>query len=379
MELYLHIPFCVRKCKYCDFLSFPMENETMGAYGNALLRDVKKASAQYSEEKITSIFFGGGTPSLLPAEAIPTLLSSIRDGFVLTNDCEVTVECNPGTLTEEKLQAFYAAGVNRISMGVQSADDGELRTLGRIHTFAEAVENFHLARKVGFDNISVDVMMALPGQTPASYKETLERIIALAPEHISAYDLIVEEGTCFYDWYEREPEAFPTEECSCEMYRMTQRELTKAGYEQYEISNYAKPGRRSRHNYGYWSNVPYLGLGLGASSYIGNRRFRNTDDLKQYLQGNLYIEDTILSERDMQEEFFILGLRRREGITEDAFVKRFSADTYSVYEKVLCEKEKQGLVEKTKGGYRLSEEGILLSNTVFVALMDAEKENKEKM
>lgn len=372
MEMYLHIPFCVRKCKYCDFLSFPTEIETMGAYVNALLRDVKKASETYGKEEITSIFFGGGTPSLLPSETIPMLISAIREGFMLSNDCEITVECNPGTLTEAKLQAYYNAGVNRISMGVQSANNNELKALGRIHTFEEAKENFLLARKVGFDNISMDIMMALPGQDIDSCKRTLQEIIALNPEHISAYDLIIEEGTCFYDWYEREPDAFPTEDCSCEMYHLTQQMLADAGYKQYEISNYAKPGYYSRHNYGYWSNVPYLGLGLGASSYIGNRRFRNTDDLNQYLNDNILIEETFLSEQEKREEFFILGLRRREGIKKSDFMNRYSEEEYALYENVLKEKEKHGLIEKTEDGYRLSEEGILLSNTVFVSLMDIE-------
>lgn len=372
MELYLHIPFCVKKCNYCDFLSFPSDSDTMNAYARALQRDIAQASQKYGSETITSVFFGGGTPSILPDNVIPQLMRTIRSCFLLPDVCEITVECNPGTLTADKLQALYDCGVNRLSFGVQSANEEELGKLGRIHTFAAAEENFHLARSIGFTNISIDIMMALPGQSLGSYERTLRKIIELNPEHISAYDLIIEEGTCFFEWFQQRPEDFPTEELSCEMYRLTQRILKEAGYEQYEISNYAKDGYFSRHNYGYWSNVPYLGLGLGASSYIGNRRFRNTDDMKEYLIQNKIMEENILSEREQQEEFFILGLRRREGISKEDFLARFSENVFRVYEEVLEKQCQKGLMEKTTNGYRLSERGILLSNTVFVSLMEPE-------
>ncbi len=368
MELYLHIPFCVRKCRYCDFLSFPADDAARNAYLKALRRDIREASAVYGREPVTSVFFGGGTPSVLPADALPELLSEIRSGFCLQDDCEIAVECNPGTLSEEKLRAYRGAGVNRLSMGVQSANDAELRRLGRIHTWQEALDGFRLARSLGFQNLSVDLMMALPGQTLSDYEETLQKVLALSPEHISAYDLIVEEGTDFGAWYEKEPEAFPDEELSCQMYRRTVELLSDAGYRQYEISNYAKPGFASRHNYGYWSNEAYLGIGLGASSYIGHCRFRNTTDWKQYLQANRIEEKTVLTGQEQREEFFFLGLRRTAGISGEAFAARFPEADFAPYEKVLLRFAEKGLVTRKNGRYTLTVDGMLLSNLIFTEL-----------
>lgn len=368
MELYLHIPFCVRKCRYCDFLSFPADDAARNAYLQALRRDIREASEVYGKETVTSVFFGGGTPSVLAADALPGLLSEIRNGFCLRNDCEITVECNPGTLSEEKLRAYRGAGVNRLSMGVQSANDAELRRLGRIHTWQEALDGFRLARSLGFQNLSVDLMMALPGQTLSDYEETLQKVLALSPEHISAYDLIVEEGTDFGAWYEKEPEAFPDEELSCQMYRRTVELLSDAGYCQYEISNYAKPGFESRHNYGYWSNEAYLGIGLGASSYIGLCRFRNTTDWKQYLQANRIEEKTVLTRQEQREEFFFLGLRRTAGISREAFVARFPEADFAPYKQVLLRYAEKGLVTRKNGRYALTVDGMLLSNLIFTEL-----------
>lgn len=368
MELYLHIPFCVRKCRYCDFLSFPADEAARNAYLRALRRDIWEASAVYGKETVTSVFFGGGTPSVLPADALPELLSEIRNGFRLRDDCEITVECNPGTLSEDKLRAYRGAGVNRLSMGVQSANDAELRRLGRIHTWQEALDGFRLARSLGFQNLSVDLMMALPGQTLSDYEETLQKVLALSPEHISAYDLIVEEGTDFGAWYEKEPEAFPDEELSCQMYRRTVELLSAAGYRQYEISNYAKPGFESRHNYGYWSNEEYLGIGLGASSYIGLCRFRNTTDWKQYLQANRIEEKTVLTGQEQREEFFFLGLRRTAGISREAFAARFPEADFAPFEQVLLRYAEKGLVTRKNGRYALTVDGMLLSNLIFTEL-----------
>lgn len=368
MELYLHIPFCVRKCRYCDFLSFPAEDAARNAYLRALRRDIRETSAVYGNETVTSIFFGGGTPSVLPADALPELLAELRSGFSLREDCEITVECNPGTLSEEKLRAYREAGVNRLSMGVQSSHDAELRRLGRIHTWREAVEAFGMARSAGFRNLSVDVMMSLPGQTLSDYEETLQKVIALSPEHISAYDLIIEEGTGFGKWYEEEPGAFPDEDVSCRMYRRTVELLSEAGYRQYEISNYARPGFESRHNYGYWSNEAYLGLGLGASSYVPPRRFRNTSDWKQYLQANQIEEETVLTGREQQEEFFFLGLRRTAGISREAFAARFPEADFAPYEQVLLRYAEKGLVTRKNGRYALTVDGMLLSNRIFTEL-----------
>lgn len=368
MELYLHIPFCVRKCHYCDFLSFPTDGAATDAYLQALLRDVREASALYGNEPVRSVYFGGGTPSLLPADALPGLLAAVRSGFSLREDCEITVECNPGTLSEEKLSAYRLAGINRLSIGVQSAQDAELRRLGRIHTWRDALDAFDMARRAGFRNLSADVMAALPGQTLSDYEETLKRVIALSPEHISAYDLIVEEGTRFAQWYEEQPEAFPDEETSCRMYRRTVELLAEAGYRQYEISNYAKPGYESRHNYGYWSNEPYLGLGLGASSYVPPRRFRNTSDPEQYLRASRIEEEVVLTEQEQREEFFFLGLRRTAGICREEFAARFPGANFSPYERTLLRFAERGLVTCRDGRFALTVDGMLVSNAIFAEL-----------
>ncbi len=368
MELYLHIPFCVKKCNYCDFLSFPMDEAGKKAYHRALLRDIREASAVYKNQEISSIFFGGGTPSLLEGEKVSELLEAICRAFLVREDCEITMECNPGTVTQEKLCAYKRAGVNRLSIGIQSACDRALSLLGRVHTWRDAKEAFLMARQAGFSNLGVDVMMALPGQSLEEYEETLKQVLSLKPEHISAYDLIVEEGTHFARWYEKEPEAFPDEETSCRMYKKTVEMLTKAGYRQYEISNYAKPGFVCRHNYGYWSNEPYLGIGLGAGSYVGLRRFRNTTDWTSYLAKNTTEETAVLTNEEQQEEFFFLGMRRVEGISQKEFAARFPETDFAPYKNTLLHFLTQGLVREENGRFSLTVDGMLVSNVIFTEL-----------
>ncbi len=275
LELYIHIPFCIRKCAYCDFLSAPAAPEVQEAYVGQLLQEIAASKKLPEDYEAVTVFFGGGTPGILKGELLCSILRALRDRFSVREDAEITVEANPGTVNRDKLVQYREAGVNRISLGLQSADNQELKLLGRIHTWEQFLESFQLARETGFRNINVDLMSALPGQTTESVHRTLERVLALSPEHISAYSLILEEGTPFYKRYEGHPELLPSEEEERQMYYDTRDRLCACGYEHYEISNFAKPGYACRHNLGYWERTDYKGFGLGAASLLENVRYTN--------------------------------------------------------------------------------------------------------
>ena len=262
MELYFHIPFCIRKCFYCDFLSAPADERTKAAYMEALRRETALRTEEYGGDSVTSVFIGGGTPSAVEAEEIVSLLATVRQHYPLSEDAEITIEVNPGTVTAEKLEIYRTAGINRLSIGLQSADDRELAAIGRIHTWQQFLDTYRLAVGAGFQNINVDIMSTLPGQTMESYRVTLEKILALKPQpaHISAYSLILEEGTAFWDMMQRGELALPDEDADRQMYSETKRILAEAGYARYEISNYAKPGHECRHNCGYWRREEYVGF-----------------------------------------------------------------------------------------------------------------------
>lgn len=423
--LYIHIPFCVKKCNYCDFLSFPADDLARQAYMECLEKELDHVLhlMKNKGEIISTAYIGGGTPSVLPAEWICKLVSRIResglmaagslgpaggsdtvDGSVKTRtldtaddrSAEITIEVNPGTVDYDKLRAYAQAGINRLSMGVQSFHDDELRLLGRIHSAADAIQTFDLARKAGFDNISLDLMSGLPGQTIKKYQTSLEEAVKLAPKHISSYSLIIEEGTPFYqtygpDWSAQEEQ----EEQDRLMYNLTNQFLADHGYHRYEISNYAMEGWESRHNSSYWTGTPYYGIGLGASSLIredcsgrpdqvqkrsegncdeesGNkvsaevpciwRRTRNTADMKTYLAAGEQMsvkgietrssfesfcpleEDVVLSLQDRMEEFMFLGLRMTEGISEADFAERFGRSLMQVYGMQVSELIEEGLM-----------------------------------
>lgn len=408
MELYIHIPFCIRKCAYCDFLSAPADAETWQAYTEALLREIRLVGAWHAGLNrngteltgVSSVFIGGGTPSVIPAGDIERILQAVRENFLLLPDAEISMESNPGTLTAENLSAYLAAGVNRLSIGLQSADNEELKLLGRIHTWEEFLEGYQAARRAGFANINIDLMSGLPGQSPERWERTLEQVIALNPEHISAYSLIIEEGTPFYARYAEHPELLPDEETDRDMYHRTREILAAAGYERYEISNYAKPGYACRHNEGYWKRIPYLGLGIGAASLYQERRFRNVSDLGTYLNrmgvsadrtGHPETEDRgyrepdreditacleaireeeeILTAEDQMAEFMFLGLRRMAGICSEEFQACFGRTPEEVYAEVLDRMVREGLMEQTKEGYRLTLLGIDVSNVVFAEFL----------
>lgn len=406
LELYLHIPFCERKCAYCDFLSAPADLPVRISYIKKLQEEIAYYGAQYGEYQVSSIFFGGGTPTILEGYQLAAILETVKEHFNITTDAEITVECNPGTLTAGKAEKLVQAGFNRLSMGLQSADDRELQLLGRIHNFAQFLESYDLARKAGFRNINVDLMSALPGQTLKSWQDTLQKVTALRPEHISAYSLIIEEGTPFYERFAEDerireegghPRLLPEEDVERQMYELTETFLHTKGYERYEISNYAKPGYECRHNCGYWTRKDYLGLGLGASSLVEHQRFQNTSDLKTYLEQEYspqcegqheHIAETIqlqeeigltqtghhihietLDKKSEMEEFMFLGLRLMAGISRQQFEKKFQVTLNSVYGEVLRKLKGEQLIEEVAGYVRLTEHGIDVSNYVLAEFL----------
>lgn len=376
LELYLHIPFCVRKCRYCDFLSFAKDESVQKAYVQALCEEIKEWDG-FDNRPISTIFIGGGTPSILPATEIGKILQTIREKRdpSFPDPAEITIECNPGTVNARTLQDYRDCGINRISFGLQSADNRELETLGRIHSWEEFQVSYELARKAGFTNINVDLMSALPGQTVESWQRTLEKVLALEPEHISAYSLIIEEGTPFYQMYgeadrcrrEDEPQSLlPSEEEEREMYEDTGRILAKYGYHRYEISNYAKKGKECRHNCGYWTGTEYKGFGLGASSLLRHRRYRNTESLKSYLERKWQPELTEnLTPQDEMEETMILGLRMMQGVSRAEFRKKYGKDVMEIYGDIIQKYEKMGLLTVNLNGISLTEAGISVSNVIL--------------
>lgn len=370
LGLYIHIPFCVKKCEYCDFLSWNAGEEERQQYVAALLSEIESYREFAKGYRVSTIFIGGGTPSVLLPKQMEDILQKIYEIFELERRPEITVEVNPGTVDEEKLQCYKENGVNRLSMGLQSVKDEKLRLLGRIHTYQEFVESYELARKAGFDNISIDLISSVPGQTLQEWKEELETAAAQNPEHISVYQLIIEEGTPFYEKYAEHPELLPDEETSREIYLWTGKFLKEAGYEQYEISNYAKPGKESRHNLKYWEREDYLGLGLGAASMVRNIRMSNTKDMRTYLERcdkpKTMREDVqFLEEPRQMEEFMFLGLRKTRGVSKKEFKRIFGREMDMVYEKALHKCLENGMLLEHKDRIFLSEEGTLLSNMVL--------------
>ena len=386
LGIYLHIPFCVRKCLYCDFLSAPADEQTKTEYVEALLAEIRAQAPLYSDYVVKTVFFGGGTPSLLPGKELFRIMECLRQNFSFAPEeeaPEITMEANPGTLTADNLEWYRRAGINRLSIGLQSANDRELKALGRIHTWEEFLNSFKLAREAGFSNINVDLMSALPGQTPQAWMDTLKKTAALEPEHISAYSLIIEEGTPFYTFYGGEKPAgghppLPDEETDRLMYSQTKAYLAEAGYGRYEISNYARPGFSCRHNLSYWKRTDYAGFGLGAASLRQNVRWNNTSDMKEYLSGSAAegfatpVKQAVqtLSAEEQMEEFMFLGLRITEGISLRRFREAFGRTVEEVYAGPVEKLTHEGLLERysqEKNGVheeflKLTDYGIDVSN-----------------
>ncbi|MBR5931388.1 MAG: oxygen-independent coproporphyrinogen III oxidase [Lachnospiraceae bacterium] len=404
LELYIHIPFCAQKCHYCDFVSFADKTDAFEEYVNALCREMEYYKERFAEQRIKTVYIGGGTPSLLPADLILRITDSLYKNFNLTETkekrkglflqkkirptTEFSMECNPGTVDKSKLDAYWKAGINRISFGLQSTIEDELRTLGRIHTYEDFIRCFEDAREVGFDNINVDLMQALPGQDMISWQMTLGQVGTWHPEHISAYSLIIEEGTDFHQWMKKgktisgeerngiflpngEVKLLPSEEEERDIYYFTKEMLEKSGYKQYEISNYAVPGFECQHNIGYWKRENYLGLGLNASSMADNVRWKNTADLAAYIQDPTQAaeEEKKLSVKEQMEEFMFLGLRLRDGISQTDFVNCFHQDITLVYGEVLDDLYDQGMITYEEDNIKLTDKGIDVSNRVLAEFL----------
>lgn len=366
ISLYIHIPFCKQKCKYCDFSSYSGKEDVMSKYVDALNIEINNASKEYS---FKTIFIGGGTPSYLPYEELEKLLKNVSS-LNLEEDVEFTVECNPGTLTREKLELMKKYRVNRLSLGLQSSNESLLKSLGRIHSFTEFKENYDLVRQVGFKNVNVDLMFGLPGQTLKDFEETLSSVVELNPEHISAYSLIVEEGTPFYKLYEKGKLKLPSEEQERAMYEYVVEYLESKGYKQYEISNFSKDDKECKHNLVYWELGEYLGCGVAAASLLNETRTKNYDKIEDYIlsvekNSNGIEETNHLSKDELMEEFMFLGLRKTSGVSEKDFFERFNVSMESIYKDVINNHIKKGLLNKDNGKIYLNKEGIQLSNYVM--------------
>lgn len=404
MELYIHIPFCVRKCNYCDFLSFPCGDledalcsdgyKQIERYVDALVGELEGYSGCASSA-VSSIFIGGGTPSLLPEALMERVLKAVLK-FPVVENCEFTIECNPGTLTKKKLLLYKKYGVNRISLGLQSTDNEELKCLGRIHSFEDFLLSYRLVKETGFSGVNVDLMSGIPGQSAEKFAGELSEVVKLGPEHISAYSLIIEEGTPFYELYGEHEEChaadtgskkdagdksanslssgtnstfkpLPDEDEERLAYHLTQSILASAGYEHYEISNYAKPGFRCVHNLGYWTGVPYLGCGLGAASLIDHVRYKNSDDMEEYIADPVKsrkIEEK-LDKESMISEYIILHLRLMDGFLLDEFQELFGISFLDAYRNKVDRFTALKLMSVENGRVFLTDAGIDVSNAVM--------------
>lgn len=376
LGLYIHIPFCVRKCAYCDFVSFPAGESVQNAYFRALLQELGEYQSLGNTYLIRTIYFGGGTPSIADPIQLMRILLLIRDHFLVADDAEITIEVNPGTITRENLKAWKQIGINRLSIGLQSDHDELLKTLGRIHTYDDFLAGFRAARAAGFDNISVDLMYSLPGQTPEMWMNTIRNLSALGPEHISAYALTIEPGTPFADRYGTPEGAalLPSEDDDRRMYHEACEYLKAAGYERYEMSNFAKPGRYSRHNMIYWSMGDYLGIGLAASSYMNGRRFANPADLAEYKAAVPKLaarirENEPQTKKEAMEEFMFLGLRRGRGVTAKEFADAFGEPLEKKYGDVIRRLVRQKMMVYEEGRLTLTDAGIDVSNAVLAEFL----------
>ena len=377
LGIYIHIPFCMQKCLYCDFVSGPASDEIKRNYVNYLLKEIEVCiygNKSGSEYIVDTIFIGGGTPSVLEADCIEEILCKLKEKFEISEDCECTIEVNPGTVDSDKMEKYREAGINRLSIGLQSCNDNELKALGRIHNFKTFEEMFWAARQAGFDNINVDLMSSIPEQTEESFIRSLKRVVELNPEHISVYSLIVEEGTPFYEMNLN----LPDEDTERQIYYKTGKILNENGYGQYEISNYAKHGRECRHNIRYWQCDEYIGFGVAAASCLDNVRWKNTENINKYLEymqkasrfedlrkEDFYSEKEVLTPEEQCAEFMFMGLRMNNGVSEEIFWRRFGYIPEERYGEVIAKHIQNGLLEKKDKCIRLTDKGRDICNYVM--------------
>jgi oxygen-independent coproporphyrinogen-3 oxidase len=387
LALYVHIPFCTAKCGYCDFNSYAGQDHLIPSYADALLTEATLWARNVGSRPFETVFFGGGTPSLTPLDEMTRIVDGLAATFRIERDAEMTLEANPGSLSTDYLRGLRAAGFNRLSIGVQSFDDDELRALDRIHTADDARAAFACAREAGFDNVNIDLIYGLPGQPLEAWQRSLEEAVRLAPEHLSLYALTVEEGTPLARDVGRGRTPAPDPDAQADCYEWTQERMSRAGYEHYEISNWALPGRRCRHNLMYWQNREYLGIGAGAHSHLNGLRFSNV------LLPNRYVELVAESARPAEDgsvsmrqlaggehvspetamaDAMILGLRLIEGVDVREFARRYARSVDEAYGEVLAEFESYGLVARNGESVRLTPRGRLLSNELFQRLLPSQ-------
>lgn len=366
LSIYIHIPFCKEKCFYCDFLSFRGKDEYFEQYKLSLMNEITEFASKNSKKYIVrTIFIGGGTPSIVPIGYIGDIMNLLYEKFEICNNAEITIESNVGTLSYNKLLHFKESGINRLSLGLQTTQNQLLTSIGRIHTFEQFITNYNDAKKIGFDNINIDLMFSLPNQTLKHFEETLNIIASLEPEHISVYSLILEEGTKFFDMYQNGNLTLPSDELDRSFYYLAIEILKKNGYNIYEISNFSKLNRECRHNIVYWKRKEYIGFGLGSSSLIGNSRMINTPNFNEYINNNNDITIEVLEKKHMYSEFIFLGLRMTEGIKKSEFRRMFDVDILHVYKRQINKFLENGLLLEDGDRLLLSKRGIDLSNVVF--------------
>lgn len=373
--VYIHIPFCSHKCHYCDFTAYVVDGQPVDRYLAALAKEMEISTEETPPEEIKSIFVGGGTPTILTPSQMTTFLESIRRYFSnWSSNIEFTMEANPGTVSRELLQVMKEGGVNRLSFGAQTFREDLLKRIGRIHDASEIEQSIYLAREVGFENLSLDLMFGLPTQTVADIHEALERALVLNPDHFSCYSLKVEEGTLFHHLYERDQLPLPNEDVEFEMYQEIRKVLPAHGYAQYEVSNFAKPGKESVHNSTYWKNERYYGLGAGAHGYVGTRRHSNLKGITPYIERleskKLPIQDQYeVDAIEEQENFMMLGLRLMEGVSLQEFQNRFGVSLTEVYSKQIKKLMDRGLLKVTENRIFLTEQGLIYGNDVFAEFL----------
>ncbi|WP_168119321.1 radical SAM family heme chaperone HemW [Paenibacillus sp. HB172176] len=377
--LYIHIPFCTNKCHYCDFTSYVLKGQPVDLYLDALEEEMRKTAAELPSGGIRTVFVGGGTPTVLTPPQMERFLRSVHKHFPILPQVEFTMEANPGTTDADKLAAMREGGVNRISFGVQSFDSGLLERIGRIHNVEDVYRSLDNARKAGFDNLSIDLMFGLPGQSLQQLSDSVDRALELDLTHYSIYSLKVEENTLFHKLYERNQLPLPTEEEEFDMFILLMDKLKKSGYKHYEISNFAKPGYESKHNTVYWRNQPYYGLGAGAHGYAKAKRHVNLKGIQPYIDASATrlprLEEHQVSEEEAMEDFMMVGLRLLEGVRTSSFAEQFDGQSIEEsFGNIIRELIEKGLLERKEHGedcvYRLTDQGVLLGNEVFGAFID---------
>lgn len=376
LGLYLHLPFCISKCPYCDFNSYQLkEDNQISSYISALYQEITTYSKKLKKSNIKTIYLGGGTPTILSGVQIYNILEFCKSKFTIDKDAEITIEANPGTLDGEKIKLLIESGINRLSLGAQSFNNLFLKKLGRIHNTKDIIDSYHLARKEGFNNINIDIMFALPDQTTEDLQITLKKAISLKPDHLSLYNLTIKPGTEYYKKYKKGKLKLPNEDEEFDMYKWAIKFLEESGFEHYEISNFARPYKRSMHNLIYWQNKPYLGIGAGAYSFIKGYRYMNYESparyVKEMMSGKLPVDNgEKLSLRKRMIETIILGLRTKDGVGYIKFKARFGVNLNDIFSEQVIKSVNLGLLQKDDYRIKLTKKGIFLANTVFREFVD---------